>query len=616
MTMPNLTKLSLNEAKKRIELDKSMPKFLQAALLIIIEALLTNPNDVFKEVATLIELCANINFTVSIPNIEVELHYILAICYREGLGIRMDIKEAQKIFQNIIQQYPNSNSMLLGTLEPHSYALVELAVIYIADGLPKNIDAVLDCLSTAASKGNSLAQYHLARLYKNGEYVVADPAKANEYLLLAARAGLAVAQYDLAVQYAISSKQDNGGKTHDESLKLTGDRIREAHNWFKLAAANGYPKANYRLGMNYEQGFAAGVLQKDFKRAAKHYLVFLQHISNHPNETCPAPSILLNRIYNFASTLIIGTENGSQSEENVQLGHTLIQALANKGYKTATKQFNQFSSSSSSSAAAQYSTSRSASNSPELAKIDSPLQGGTHNSAGRTPPPIAMGNSPKLMAEQNSSSNSSSSSSSSSSASSSSSRSFSSQTTMMVESQEAELENDETIEDSGDEELSDSVSIPSPSPNTLKDLKTSADAVYHTQDFGKKSFKSLGIPRASTNPALVYAPFNPPQSVSTIASASLPEFTNYRKHALVFAAFNPPKQIQAMQSEQTQSHASVVYCKTWAKQMLNERTMQLMQPQRQDSVLTFSSQAPYRQNSIANPVTSVSTSRSTMEISN
>lgn len=567
MTMPNLTRLSLKEARKRIESDNSMSKSqLHTTLLHIIEALLTKPNDVSKEVALLLELCANNVSALStpIPKIEIELNYILAICYREGLGIGMDIKKARNMFENIIQQYPHSISKLLCTPEPHSYALVELAVSYMGNGLTQNIDVVLDCLSTAARKGNSLAQYHLSRLYK-GQYVVGGPEKANEYLLLAARAGLAVAQYDLAMQLAISSKQNNDGKTHDESCKLTGDRIRQSYNWFKLASANGHPDANYRLGRYYEQGYAEGNIQKNFKRAAGHYLTFLQHISSSTGEALPAES-KLKYISNFAKTLIFGSEDASQSEENVQLGHKLTEALANKVYNSA--------------------------------KIDSPLLDGAHDSAGRTPSPIEMRDSQKLRAEQNSSSNSPSSASSNAS----SSYSIASQESMIVENQVPKLENFEDNKNTEDEELSDVNS--SSSSSTPRDVKTNADTMGHTQN-SAKTLKSLRIPRPSTDPALVFAAFKLPQPLSTIASVPLQDLPNNSKSALVFSAFNPPKQ--------NQSSASLVYCEEWARQMLNEQSMQT-EPQSQATVLTFSSNSQSRQNPIAKTATSLNVYRTKMDM--
>lgn len=90
----------------------------------------------------------------------------------------------------------------------------------------------------AAASNDPLAAYKLGCYYdgQGAGVVASDPTEALKYKLVAAKAGYALAQIDVAVLY---ERQDNA---------------EEAFRWWKLASDQGNPKALYRLSGSYFQG--------------------------------------------------------------------------------------------------------------------------------------------------------------------------------------------------------------------------------------------------------------------------------------------------------------------------------------------------------------------------
>ena len=83
----------------------------------------------------------------------------------------------------------------------------------------------LDSERKAAEQGDASAQYNLGVMYRDGNGVPKDLAKAVEWFRKAAEQGYPNAQYNLGVMY-----QDGDGVPRD---------LVQAHKWFSLAAASG-----------------------------------------------------------------------------------------------------------------------------------------------------------------------------------------------------------------------------------------------------------------------------------------------------------------------------------------------------------------------------------------
>ena len=108
-------------------------------------------------------------------------------------------------------------------------------------GTRKDLRQAFEWFQKAAASNDPLGAYKLGCYYDGqGEGVVSvDPSEALKYKLVAAKAGYALAQHDVALLY---DKQGNP----EEALK-----------WWKLAGDQGYPRALYRLSMVYSAGKGA-----------------------------------------------------------------------------------------------------------------------------------------------------------------------------------------------------------------------------------------------------------------------------------------------------------------------------------------------------------------------
>ena len=115
----------------------------------------------------------------------------------------------------------------------------------------------LALMTKAANEGYAPAEFHLGKLYENGEAgLVKDPAAARRWTERAAQAGEPRAMHNLALYYF-----DGVGGSKD---------LIEAADWFRKAAGAGVVDSQYNLGRLYEQGYG---VQRDPAEAYKWYLV-------------------------------------------------------------------------------------------------------------------------------------------------------------------------------------------------------------------------------------------------------------------------------------------------------------------------------------------------------
>ena len=105
-------------------------------------------------------------------------------------------------------------------------------------GTQRDIKQAFAWFQKSAASDHPLGAYKLGCYYDGqGEGVVAsDAAEALKYKLVAARAGYALAQHDVAGLYGRQDKPD------------------EAIKWLKMAADQGYPMALYQLSGSHFQG--------------------------------------------------------------------------------------------------------------------------------------------------------------------------------------------------------------------------------------------------------------------------------------------------------------------------------------------------------------------------
>jgi Sel1 repeat len=107
---------------------------------------------------------------------------------------------------------------------------------------------------TRAKAGDAVAQYDLGVLYAQGKGLVQDYASAASWFRAAAAQGNVAAQYNLGVLYA-------------QGLGVTANAT-EAINWYQSAADQHHPAAQFNLGLAYATGSGT---KQDFAAAARWY---------------------------------------------------------------------------------------------------------------------------------------------------------------------------------------------------------------------------------------------------------------------------------------------------------------------------------------------------------
>ena len=166
----------------------------------------------------------------------------LGSMYENGEGVAQSYEEAIKWYQLAADQgHENAQNKLKDLLDKHPE-------------LQKNIENTPVPAATAAS--TSAPTLSPDALYDLGEdaYKTGDYQKALEYLLPAAEAGNADAQYRLGYMYAT-------GRGVEKSDEEAGRLYQLAFKWYQQAADQGDAHAQYRLGVMYRTG--RGVKKSD-----------------------------------------------------------------------------------------------------------------------------------------------------------------------------------------------------------------------------------------------------------------------------------------------------------------------------------------------------------------
>ena len=184
-----------------------------------------------------------------------EAQVALGVMYDRGEGVPQNYIEAAKWYRKAAEQ-------------GHASAQANLGGLYGAPGVPENDAEAVKWYRKAAEQGHASAQLNLGVKYDLGEGVPEDEAEAVRWYRLAAEQGHADAQNNLGVMYAIGRgvlKDDaeaGAGRRAGERRYNLGVRYAngrgvlgeaEAVRWW-LAAEQGHAKAQFNLGLTYEQG--------------------------------------------------------------------------------------------------------------------------------------------------------------------------------------------------------------------------------------------------------------------------------------------------------------------------------------------------------------------------
>ena len=168
---------------------------------------------------------------------------------REGAKPALKIEDATPIAAVAVS--PAGEGALPGS--PEADTAYQAAMRKIDAGAA---DAV-ESLTAAANLGSPGAQFHLAKLYENGELGLArDAAQARRWTERAAQGGERRAMHNLGLYYF-----DGVGGAKDPTA---------AAQWFTKAAQAGLLDSQYNLGRLYEQGIG---VEQDMGEAYKWYLI-------------------------------------------------------------------------------------------------------------------------------------------------------------------------------------------------------------------------------------------------------------------------------------------------------------------------------------------------------
>lgn len=203
--------------------------------------------------------------------------YYLGICYRRGLSIEEEPKEAFKWFMRAAE-------------EGHANAQYEVAnsyscLVYMDNsGVEPDQKEAFNWYKKSAEQGHSDAQFSLASCYQFGDGVEEDSDEASKWLLKAAEqnhAGAmlllghdcehlgnideAIKWYQKATEFGDEDAPYKLGELFEESKDYEN-----AFKWYKIAIERQQRsgESQYRLGVFYQYGYG---IEKDYEQAVKWY---------------------------------------------------------------------------------------------------------------------------------------------------------------------------------------------------------------------------------------------------------------------------------------------------------------------------------------------------------
>jgi len=169
--------------------------------------------------------------------------------FEYGRGVPRDYREAVRWYQ-------------LAANQGDTFSQTCLAEIYEKGwGVASDDEMAAQWYGRAAALGDRQAQLHLGTMYRDGRGVTRDFKQAEKWFGLAADQGSAWAQMSIGVLYA------HGG----DGLPVDYDK---AVDWFRKAAEDEEPTAEYNLGWAYEAGLGVA---KDLDHAVEWYRKSADH---------------------------------------------------------------------------------------------------------------------------------------------------------------------------------------------------------------------------------------------------------------------------------------------------------------------------------------------------
>lgn len=144
-----------------------------------------------------------------------------------------------------------------------------LGILYMrGDGVPQNPREAARLFRLSADHGNKRSQFQLARLLLEGVGIEKDEVEAFRYFEMSARQGFALAQLTLGNLLSPGQFEGDAGMPGvlvsvdgtppggDLGQRIPKDAVTSGY-WFRMAADQGNPEAQFSLGLAYSEGLGA-----------------------------------------------------------------------------------------------------------------------------------------------------------------------------------------------------------------------------------------------------------------------------------------------------------------------------------------------------------------------
>lgn len=165
---------------------------------------------------------------------------VLGVMYEDSKGVPQDKKEAAKWYRLAAEQGDADAQHYLGRLYEKG------------EGVPQDTSEAAKWFHLAAEQGNTWAQFSLGMLYDGGDGVPQDTGEAIKWYRLAAEQWNPVAE-NVANSLSHITESILEDASQCDAL-FSSQEYAAAYPLCKRAAQQGYPTAQHKLGLMYEEG--------------------------------------------------------------------------------------------------------------------------------------------------------------------------------------------------------------------------------------------------------------------------------------------------------------------------------------------------------------------------
>ena len=198
---------------------------------------------------------------------------VLGLMYATGKGVPRDDRQAMAWLQKAADQGNAEAQFCLGRMYANGRGVAQdsgRAVTWYQKAAAQGEPQAVDWFQKIAAQGNAKAQFYLGRMYEKGEGIVQDYCQAVSWYQKAAAQGepQALAWFQKAADQGNAKAQFHLGRMYEEGEGVVQD-YRQAVAWYQKAAAQGEPQAlawfqkaadqgnaeaQFYLGWMYENG--------------------------------------------------------------------------------------------------------------------------------------------------------------------------------------------------------------------------------------------------------------------------------------------------------------------------------------------------------------------------